>query len=316
MSILDSHIGELAALGTAVCWVFTAIFFEAAGKRIGSLAVNLLRLVLGWCFLALLCWATRGHPLPVDAGAHAWLWLSASGLVGLFLGDMCLFRAFIVLGPRLSALVMSLVPPLTAVIGWLFLGESLAWRDIVAIALTVTGVALAVTERHKPGPVRVAVPQTNAQASGPGHAVAAPAWHGVGLALGGALGQSIGLILSKHGMGEYSAVAATQIRVIAGLLGFAALFSVIGFWPRIRTALRHRGGLGFTALGALVGPVLGVTLSLYAVQQTKAGIAASITALTPVLMIPVVAITHHERVSMRGVLASLTAFAGVALLFT
>lgn len=144
------HAGELAALGTAVCWVATALSFEAAGRRVGSLTVNLVRLVLAVGMLAAANWLRRGLPLPTDATAHAWLWLTVSGLVGFTFGDLCLFRAFVVLGARLSTLVMSLVPPLTAMIGWLVLGEVLALRDLLGMSLTLGGVVWAVAERRPP----------------------------------------------------------------------------------------------------------------------------------------------------------------------
>ena len=124
------YAGQLAALGTAFCWVATALAFEAAGRRIGSLTVNLVRLVLAAGLLALEGWLVRGLALPVDAPPSAWLWLSVSGLVGFTFGDLCLFRAFVVLGSRLSTLMMSLAPPLTAVLGFLVLGEVLSGRDL------------------------------------------------------------------------------------------------------------------------------------------------------------------------------------------
>ena len=140
------HAGELAALGTAVCWTITALCFEAAGRRVGSLTVNLLRLVLAIGLLAAAGWVFRGLPLPTDATPRAWLWLTVSGLVGFTFGDLCLFRAFVVLGSRLSTLMMSLAPPLAALIGWLVLGEVLSGRDLLGMTLTVS--------RHRLGGAR------------------------------------------------------------------------------------------------------------------------------------------------------------------
>src|SRR3989337_2271806 len=117
-----SHIGEIAALVTAFCWTISALSFETAGKKVGSLAVTLLRMPFAFVLLSLYSLLTRGHPLPSDAPAHAWIWLSASGLVGFVLGDIFLFRAFVVLGSRLSMLVMTLVPLFTALFGWLVMG--------------------------------------------------------------------------------------------------------------------------------------------------------------------------------------------------
>ena len=85
---MASNIGELAALGTAVCWAGSALSFDAAGRRIGSLSVNLLRLPIALTALAAVGYVTRGLPLPTDATAEAWLWLSVSGLIGFAFGDL------------------------------------------------------------------------------------------------------------------------------------------------------------------------------------------------------------------------------------
>lgn len=302
MPNVTSHAGELAALATAMCWAGTAFSFEAAGRAIGSLVVNLLRLVLGLILLSLLAWIVRGQPLPLDASAQAWTWLSISGLVGFTFGDLCLFRAFVLLGARRASLMMSMTPPIAALIGWLLLGETLAALQIAAIACTVTGVAMAVRERRPVAPV---------------HLERTPREIGLGvlLGLGGALGQSLGLVLSKYGMGSYHAMAATQIRIMAGMAGFALVFTIIGWWPRCWAARKNPRGLAFTALGALLGPVSGVSLSLYAVQHTATGVAASIMAVTPILVIPVAAIVYREAITVRSVLGALLAVAGVILLF-
>jgi len=296
-------VGPLAALGTAVCWVFTALAFSAAGRRIGSLTVNLIRLPIAFALLAAWGAARRGHPLPDDAGAHAWLWLSISGIVGFSIGDLCLFRAFVVLGPRLSSLVMSLAPPIAALTGWLLLGETLAARDLVGIGLTACGIGWAALEPH--GPARAA--------AGSGGARVTPL--GLLLALGGAVGQGGGLVLSKLGLGSYDPFAGTQIRVIAGFLGFALVFAVLGLWRRVPPALADRRAIGLTAAGAFFGPFLGVSLSLLAVQHTATGIAASIMATSPILIIPAVMLLHRERVGVAGIGGAVLAVAGVALLF-
>ncbi|HKH43781.1 MAG TPA: DMT family transporter [Thermoanaerobaculia bacterium] len=293
--------GQLAALGAAALWACTALAIEGAARRIGSLTVNLIRLVFAFGFLCLAGWLFRGHPLPLDATRHAWIWLSVSGLVGFTFGDLCLYRAYLLLGPRLSTLMMSLVPPLTALAGWLSLGETLTPRDVLGMTLTVGGVAWAVLERAKPaGEGRPA-----------GHVTPA----GIALGFGGALGQAVGLILSKIGMGTYHAVAATQVRVLAGITGYTLLFFALRWWPNVRRGVRDRTALGYAALGAFFGPFVAVTLSLIAIRATVAGVAASIMALTPVLIIPLVVLLRGERVGIGGLAGAVVAVSGVALLF-
>ncbi len=294
--------GELAALGAAASWAFTALAIEGGARRIGSLTVNLVRLIFGFAFLSLAGLLVRGVLLPVDATAHNWGWLAVSGLVGFTFGDLCLYRAYVVLGPRLSSLMMALVPPMTALIGWAALGETLTRRDLLGMTLTMGGIGWAILERGM-------------GSEGSGAGPLSISFGGVALGFGGALGQAVGLILSKIGMAGYDVFAANQVRVLAGAVGYALLFFALRWWPNVRTGIRDGKALGFSALGAFFGPFLGVSLSLIAVRETVAGVAASIMALTPVLIIPLVIVLKNEKVGIGGFAGALVAVIGVALLF-
>ena len=125
MDFFSAHQGEFYALFTAVFWTITALAFESASIKVGSLAVNIIRLVIGLAFLSLYTFIARGRFLPLDAGAASWFWLSLSGLIGFVLGDLFLFKSYTIIGSRFAMLIMSLVPPLTALLGKLILGESI-----------------------------------------------------------------------------------------------------------------------------------------------------------------------------------------------
>ncbi len=300
---MSSYTGHFAALGAASCWAATALVFEAAGRRMGALTLNLVRLIFAFLFHAAVGWLVRGLAVPLDASAHAWLWLGLSGLSGFVLGDFCLYKAYLVIGPRLSTLMMALVPPITALIGWAVLGETLSGRDLLGMALTVGGIAWAILERRpRPG--------------GASAAHAAPATPGgIALGFGGAFGQATGLVLSKLGMGGYNAFAATQVRVIAGIAGYSLLFVALRWWPRVPAAVRDVRGMGLASVGAFFGPFLGVSLSLIAIRATATGVAASLMALTPVLIIPLVVLLRGERVGIGGIAGAVVAVSGVVLLF-
>ncbi len=296
---MGSYFGELAALATAFFWTVTALSFEAAGKRVGSLSVNLIRLCLGFIFLTAYAAIFRGAALPLDASLHAWIWLSLSGFIGLVLGDFFLFKAFIVIGSRLSVLIMSSVPPLTALIGWFMMGETLTFFNYIGMALTVAGIALVVLERNPE--------QNQMKFSRP--------FSGILLAFAGALGQAIGLVLSKYGMRDYDPFFSTQIRIIAGLIGFCLIISAMRAWGRVGTALKDNKAMANISLGAFFGPFLGVSFSLIAIQYTKMGVAATIMAIVPVLIIPPSMLLFKERVTLKEVLGAFIAVAGVAVLF-
>lgn len=294
---MEARLGELAALATAFFWTITAMSFESAGRRVGSLAVNLIRLVLAFGILAVYTGVRRGLPLPVDASAHAWVWLGISGLVGFTLGDLLLFRAFVLIGSRVAMLIYSMVPPLTALFGYLLMGETLVPRQLLGMGLVMGGIVMVVLDRNPAG----------------GGPVRSPA--GVLMAIGGAVCQAAGLITGKYGMGSYHPFASNQIRIVFGIAGFCLVMTVLKRWGRVFTALRNREAMTRITLGAFFGPFLGVGFALISLQLTAAGAASTIMAMVPVLIIPPSMILFKERPRPREILGAVVAVSGVALMF-
>ena len=291
--------GQLVALGTALCWTLTALFFEAAGRRIGSLALNLLRLLLGLLMLCLYTLIRFGSPLPFQASATVWGWLLLSGLSGLALGDLFLFRAFTLIGARRSMLIYASVPVMTTVLGMLLLGEYPHGMAVVGMFLTIGGIALVVL--FKPGKREDEKPVNAA---------------GIAFAFGGSLGQAVGLILTKQGMpASMDPFSANQIRSIGGILGLAAAFFIMKRWHKVAEAFHQPRALVMMSGGAFFGPFLGVSLSLLALQLTTAGIASTIMSIVPVLIIPFSVFLFRERVRFLEVLGAFIAIGGVALQF-
>lgn len=297
----SNYTGELAALATAVFWTITAMAFEVASKNIGSLAVNMIRLVLAFIFLSIFNLIARGLILPLDASQHAWIWLSVSGLIGFVFGDYFLFRAFAAISARIAMLIMTLVPPMTAIIGWMILGESMSLLEITGMVMTVSGIALAIFSRKGEGnnkKVRLSYPVK-----------------GILFALGGAVGQAVGLVLSKYGMGDYNAFAATQIRIIAGLIGFGLIIIILKKGYLIRKAFKSKPGMLGTGLGSVFGPFLGVSFSLIAVQYAATGVASTIMAIVPILIIPPAVMFFKQKVSWLEIIGAFISVGGVTLFF-
>ena len=298
---LSNYTGELAALATAVFWTITAMSFEVASKNIGSLAVNMIRLVLAFIFLSVFNLIARGMILPLDASSHAWVWLSISGLVGFVFGDYFLFRAFAAISARVAMLFMTLVPPITALIGWMILGESMSLLEVTGMGMTISGIALALFSRKGEGKnkrVRLSYPLK-----------------GILFAVGGAVGQAVGLVLSKYGMGDYHAFAATQIRIIAGMIGFAVIIIVLNKGSVLRKAFKSRPGMIGTGIGSVFGPFLGVSFSLIAVKYASTGVASTIMAIVPILIIPPAVLLFKQKVSWLEFIGAIISVGGVTLFF-
>jgi uncharacterized membrane protein len=135
--LLDPIYGEIAGIFTAICWAFTSSFFAMSGSIIGSVNVNRLRLAFAAGMLIITHYFYFNSFLPLDASPERWFWLGLSGLVGFVIGDAMLFEAFVIVGARISMLLMSLVPIMSALFAWLFLGEILTLFEIFVICVTV-----------------------------------------------------------------------------------------------------------------------------------------------------------------------------------
>ena len=240
-----------------------------------------------------------GHWLPTAAGSHTWLVLGVSGLFGFFLADLCLFKAFLLIGPRLALLLQAFTPPLTALISWFFFRDQLAWRQWLAMVITLSGVVWVVLEQ----PAQGARPLP-----------AKPLTRGIFLALVSSVASAVGYVLAKRGIGDCDPLAAAFIRILGAIAGYLVLVTLFRRWNAIAVASRHSRAMGIVALGAMAGPLLGLALCMFALRDCRAGVTATIISTMPVLILPFLVVLYRERVSLRAVGGAMVSVAGVALL--
>ena len=303
---MDPNIlGETAAVATSCLWTINSLFFTSAGRRIGALSVNAYRIIIAVGFLVIAHAVLLGTIVPIATNGQ-WFWMGISGIVGLGIGDYGLFAAFVAIGPRRSLLVMALSAIFASVGAYLMLGETLPTLAIIGIAITLGGVVVVILEaEERSGEVPVSTKLRS---------------YGVFLALIGAIGQGVGLVLSKKGIYlspemTLNPLSATLIRMILGAAFVWIVAVAARKLPELRQAIKSKEGMSNIAAGAFLGPFLGVTLSMVAVTYTNAGIAQTLMSLMPVLIIPVVWILHKQRTSWRGILGAAMAVVGVAILF-
>jgi drug/metabolite transporter (DMT)-like permease len=301
-----NHLGEFIALGTAICWTVTGLAFQQATRRAGSLAVNILRLLMALILYMGVSFFVRGMVLPLDASAHVWIWMSISGLVGFVFGDYFLFKSYEFISARISMLVMALSPPFAAVISYFALGETMTLKSLFAMMVTLSGIVLVVTEKKKL--------EDAEEGKKPGLQFSFPI-KGLVFALLGTIGQATGLVLSKYGMEGYNVFGATQIRVIAGSIGFIFLITFVKRWSRVKSATRDAKTMRYMILGAIFGPFIGVYLSLLSVKYTSVGIASTIMSIIPVLIIPPAIWFYKERVTFKEIIGAIITVGGVVLFF-
>jgi len=296
------YLGEIASFFTAMFWSANAVMFAKAGRRIGSQTVNVVRIGVALLVMFLLHLTLVGTLFPVGAGTARLVWLGLSGLIGFALGDAMLFEAYVLLGPRITVLVYTTWPVFAALMAWGMLGQAMGLAKVCAMVVTLGGIAMVVVEksRTQPGQAR---PRRFAL--------------GLTLALGGAIGQAVGFIFSKFGMaGDFSPISANLVRVSAGALAlWAWQICRAELVPNLRKLRDTRAAL-LTGLGALFGPVVGVLLSLYAINHAHyLGVASTIMSLSPVLILPYAIFVEKERLGIMAVAGTVVAIGGAAAMF-
>ena len=311
-------LGEAAALAASILWTFTSLCFTYSSKRIGPLAVNLLRILLAVGLLGLTHLVLLGTIIRANEGQ--WGYLGLSGVIGLALGDLGYFGSLVILRPRRATLLMAVNPIFSSILGYLWLGEVLSVIAISGIAVTLAGVLLVVLEKEEKGAGRD-------EALGPAQIDSKwlspeKKWLGVLFGVIGSLGQGIGLVISKYGMINAKSadalpldpLSAALIRMLGAALFFIVVMVVIRRMGNVRRSFGDRKGLGAMIAGTIIGPFLGVWVSMVAVSHADAGIAATLMSLMPVFVIPVVYVLYREKTSWRGILGAFVAIVGVAML--
>lgn len=302
-----NYIGELISLGVAFSWTATALLSEMGSKRMGNLSLNILRMAMALFFSIILFRLTTGYALPLGTTTEAIGWMLLSGLVGYVIGDYCLFQCYIIIGSRYGQLFMTLAPLSAALTAWVALGQQMTAQSILAMLITLVGIAISVLGRGDHHRVSLRLPL-----------------NGVLFAVGAALCQGIGLVLSKIGMDHFLTdgtpewlvpFSANFYRCIAGLIGFLFLMLLGGGFTPLQKAVHDRKGMTMALATTIFGPFVGVGFSLMAIQYTGAGIASTLMALTPIIIILPSYWLFRQPVTWKTVAGAVVSVVGVSLFF-
>ena len=307
-----AYVGELISIGVAFSWTATALLSEFGSKRLGNLTLNVLRMGLALLFSLVLFGMVTGSMLPPGASTEAAGWMLLSGLVGYVIGDFCLFQCYIIIGSRYGQLFMTLAPLSAALMAWVTLGQQMTGKSVIAMLVTLWGIGISVLGRGDHHKISLRLPV-----------------NGVLYAIGAAVCQGVGLVLSKIGMDHYevSMMAETGIpkwlipfsanfyRCIAGIIGFSLLLFYRDGMAPLREAVRDKKGLSVATATTIFGPFVGVGFSLMAVQYTAAGIASTLMAMTPIIIILPSYWLFHEKITWRSVIGAVISVLGVSLFF-
>lgn len=310
----NALLGELISIGVAFSWTLAALSSEIGSKHLGVFVMNVWRMALALIFSCLLCFVLLGSPFPIYASLQTWGWLLLSGVIGYFFGDWCLFNSYLTIGSRYGQLFMTLAPMFTAFAAWGTLGQTLSWKAILAMTITITGIAISIMGRGEGKSLfHIQLPAK-----------------GILFGIGAGMGQGFGYVLSKIGMNHYIAdvpatvlpsiidklpFASNLIRCVAGLICFSLWLVMRGELPRLHHSIHDHRGLLAMLVAVFSGPVIGVGFSLMAANYVEAGIASTIMAMTPIIILLPSHWLFHQPVTLKGIIGAAVSVIGVSLFF-
>ena len=285
--------GEGLALAAAFGWVGSSVFLERASKETGTLAVNLIRLIVAMFFLGIITYLKRRLVLPLDVTKESFKFLSISGLFGLFLGDFFLYKSYIKIGPRITLLVMTFTPIAVSILSFFILGEKMEGFKILGVVLTIIGITVVILRKKNDKEFSKV---------------------GFGYALLAMLGESLGIIFTRLGSIDYDSFVTIQVRTIPAILAFIIYISLKKEWSNIKEGVINKKGMIYIVLGTVVA-TLGVTALVEAMKYANVGIVSTLAATSTILIIPISIIFFKEKVSILEGIGALVSFAGITIFF-
>ena len=316
-------LGEILALFASLIWTVSSLSAEVSSKRIGSLSLNIFSITLAFICLNITLLCFTGLPIPQYLNAEAVYWIVASGVLGYLFCNYFLFSSYALIGSRFGQLFMTLTIPTAAFAGWILLDERLTFQEFIGMGVTFIGIAISIlsgggkkkdgdatTEsKHKIGlklPIK-----------------------GIAFALIAAVAQGLALVLSKVGMIHYHhsvpehltkidnfiPISAAYIRVGVGFLGFLLIILFTRKFQIIKKSMHDKKGFLTALLTGTAGPFVGATCSLFAMRYAKAGIAATLLELTPILIILPAALIFKQKVRFIEIIGAIISVFGVSLFF-
>lgn len=291
-------IGEIAALFTALCWTINGLLLNSVGRRIGTKPTNFYRLFFAFIFICIYTYFSRGLLLPTDAGIKTLTFLSISGIIGFAIGDNFLISSTILAGPRISMLLMAVSPIITSILDFIIFRSSLSGVAFIGITLTLFGIAVVILFNNKNSDEEKRIDVKK----------------GIIAGIISSFFNSVGLIFSKLGMGDYNAFAATQIRIISSLLFMIIAYYLGSKKEKIFVPLEKKDSVKMMFSGIL-GPFVGVGLALFSLQHTNAGISATLTSVTPIMVLPFSIFLYKEKIGIGEIIGTIMSVVGISILF-
>lgn len=297
-----------AAFLTTFFFALSGVTGQRLASRLGAQWGNFVRLFFAAVILGILTLSL----FPESLQSHVFTWFFISGLIGFGLGDVALYAAYTRLGSRLTFLLnLCLAPIFALALEWTWLGSFPGWKVAACVGIILFGVGIAVM---RGSPARRASLYRGSFFVG----VVAAMTAGFGQGAGAVVSRKAESLAQEAGVIVPGISAAFQ-RVTAGLAVAIVVVVALRFFSpgglRIPPWREQSRFCGWLLGAALFGPVIGVSCFQWALQSQESGTVLAVVALTPIVMMPLSAITEKDRPGPGAIVGAIIAVGGVVALY-
>ena len=292
-------LGQVLALLTAIFFAENSIIFSFLGKHVGSDSVVHLRLWIATPVILILAFIFEGNFLSLISFSSLFC-LLLSGIIGYFVCDSLLFWAFANWGPRETMVVMTLNPVFTSIFSYIFFKEYLTFIQIFAICVTIVGIILLIFGEKK---LKTKTKEKNRV-------------KGIFFAFLSSILQAVSIILAKSALFEVGPMGSNSIRCVGGFV--AVMIYSIFFRKQFSFDFHqfsNKKYLNLLIFASLTGPVLGMTMQMFAFDLAPVGLVSAIVQITPLFILIFDWLYLKKSLSLGAVIGTIVSVLGVALMF-
>jgi drug/metabolite transporter (DMT)-like permease len=288
------------AILAALCWSVASLISADVTRNIGGLVFNRLRLffvsvmLLTYTTIINTWWTINLDYLNI---------ILISGIIGIFIGDTLLFMALQKIGPRRNNILFSLAAPFTVLLNIFFLNEQMSFINLFGCFIVFIGVVIAIAYGSSANNIHR------------WEKVEGSLVVGVLFGVLAALCQAIGLIMMKPILdagADPIASAALRTTISCFLLAFTFFFKANNFVSKIPLS---NSIIIKSIISGFLGMALGMSLLLVALQKANAGIVATLSSTSPIMILFFIWILTKKKPSIGAWFGTIVAILGTGLIF-
>ncbi|MEM2879121.1 MAG: DMT family transporter [Candidatus Bathyarchaeia archaeon] len=298
----SSMIGEFAALGAALCWTFSAVFYRRALASTSPIQANTVR-CLGTSLVLIIVMVVLGKIGVLSGLPMQVLFLTCfSGVIGLGVGDTLYMSSLKTIGVSRAVPITCTYPLFNLVWAYLLAGETITIPVAAGAFTIVLGVWLLTSEKTD---------KVNNKAVGKQQ------MRGVGFALSTAIAWSISIsminLAVKNAQSIEQAYTVNTVRLLAvAVLLFAYSLVSKREFTFIKVGWRNAALL---LCGGLIAIGLGWFFLTYSFLHIPESQAVPISSTTPLFSTLAGVALLHEKVTAKIFLGSVLVVAGIFIVF-